>query len=448
MPVIHYPYGKTEPVELGEGRGDLRFSSVPIGLWDGAGVFLDQPVSYARIFAEQPWVAIAVMRLLTWSVRVPLKLYERTGETERRRVRPSEHPAAAVVAEPWERGFAAELISSLLGPMLVHGNSLMDIEQGALGRLRFGRVDWRQVLAIREDPNDPFSPIRGWEIHDPTGGKRTRSADDLMHIRWWSPLSNLGVSPLRQLRSTLTTESAALDWTMSNLANGARPDGVVEMDDQWLSDFKPEQRQQLLDQTRADLREAHSGPQRAGMLPVLPPGLTWKDSDRTTAVEAQLIEQRKVNREEVAAIYQVQPPMIGILDRATYSNIETARQMSYTDGLSPPLIMIEQAMSAHLLRHLLREPDLFYEFDLGHVLRGDRLKEIQAIREAIQTGVNTPNEGRAILNLPPSSAPGASRLWLNQNNLAPLDEDPPPRRDRRGSEDRRDRRPRTDEESE
>ena len=114
---------------------------------------------------------------------------------------------------------------------------------------------------------------------------------------------------------------------------------------------------------------------------------------------------------EVCAVYQMPPPMVGILDRATFSNIETQREMGYTDSLAPPLVAIEQKINAHLVRGLLAEPDVFVEFDFAGVLRGDRLKEVQALRAAIDGSLMTPNEGRSVLNMPRSEQPGMDSFY-------------------------------------
>lgn len=414
-----------EQVELGEGRGDLRSSSIPFADWDGGPWWEGRPVSYAKVFATQPWVAIAVMRLLTWCVRVPLKVYERTdSDGGRRRLTPSEHPLAAAVKSPWDRGCMADLVTGILGPLWVHGNSITDVQSGAGDKLQFEAIDWRTICPLRFDDTDPNGEIVGWRINHPSGGTDDRSATTVMHLRWWSPLGQLGISPLRQLGSTLTAETAAIEWTITNLANAARPSGLVKASDGWLGLDKTE-RQTLLNQARDDLRKAYGGPRNAGKLPVLPPGLEWTAVNHTTAVEAELIAQRTVNRNEVSSVYMVPPPMIGILDKATYANIQTQREMAYTDGLAPPLMLAEQTINAHVIEGLLREPNVFVEFDFSGILRGDRLREIQAIREAISTAALTPNEGRDILNMPRSDAAEADKLYLPKNNLRAID-DPVP----------------------
>ena len=109
----------------------------------------------------------------------------------------------------------------------------------------------------------------------------------------------------------------------------------------------------MMDQLREDVEELYAGPENAGKPALLPPGLDWKPIGHT-AVEAELIDQRQVAREEVAAVYQIPPPMMGILDNATYSNIETQREMAYTMALGPPLVLIEQSLTSMIARDLLR----------------------------------------------------------------------------------------------
>jgi phage portal protein BeeE len=54
-----------------------------------------------------------------------------------------------------------------------------------------------------------------------------------------------------------------------------------------------------------------------------------------SAVDGELIELRKLNREEACAVYDMPPPMVQILDRATFSNIDEQHQMLYVDTLGP-----------------------------------------------------------------------------------------------------------------
>lgn len=408
----------------GDPKDDLRYGSVVsdsfavpsvYGLHDWTLGVNTSPISYANLFNTQPWVAAAVMRMLTWSVRVPLKVYLRTSSDSRERLQPSDHPLAGAFVWPWERGSRAQLIMSLLGPLLVHGNATVQIVIEPDETIRFYPRDWRFMRPIYSSPSE----VSGWET-DEDGAVETLPADHVLHVAWWSPNGPLGVSPLYQLGVTLALEDAAQRYAKSNMRNMARPPSAVTVSSDFLG-FDKDVRDQVIANLRQQISDIYSGPENAGKPAILPSGLDWKQVGHT-AQEAELIEQRRVNREEIAAVYQIPPPMMGILDHATYSNVEVMRDMAYTDSLGPYLVLIEQAMNAQLIYGLLGEQDVYVEFDFAGVLRGDRLKEVQAIREAIGTGVLTPNEGRIRLNYPKSSDAGADALYLPTNNLTRIGE--------------------------
>lgn len=412
------------PVEIAPGRGDLNRSSSILGPEGIVPLELtmigNRPVSFTRLFQTQPWIAAAVMRMLTWSIRVPLKVYRRTGEDSRVRLRPEDHPLPASLARPWDRGYIGSLVQCLLGPILVHGNSLVEVEQGARDMIRFHPRDWRFSHPIYS-----FRDLAGFrvDIDDPATA-RSVGIDSLVHTAWWSPAGPIGTSPLQQLGVTLKVEDAAQRYQQSIFANGARPGSAITASDDFLG-LDPAERQQLMTQLRSDITALYAMPENAGKPALLPPGLDWK-AFGNSAQEAELIEQRRVARDEIVGVYLIPPPFLGILDKATFSNIEVQREMIYTDCVGPPLVLIEQVLNAVLVRELMGLDEYYLEFDFGAVLRGDRLKEIEAIREAIATAVMTPNEGRSKTNMPRSDDPAMDSFYLPFNNLQPVGHRPVP----------------------
>jgi HK97 family phage portal protein len=141
------------------------------------------------------------------------------------------------------------------------------------------------------------------------------------------------------------------------------------------SKLKREEREEL----RQEIHDTHGGVDQAFRLMLLSGGMDFKGMSQT-AVEAELIEQRKLDREEVAAVYDIPPPLIGILDHATYSNVAEMHRMLYVTVLGPPLVMLEETIKAELIDPEPAWEGHFVEFDLSEVLKGDTLKEIQALR--------------------------------------------------------------------
>jgi HK97 family phage portal protein len=412
------------PLQLGPGRGDLRASSGFIPTFPTALGVINRTVSFARLFQSQPWVAAAVMRMLTWSVRVPLRTYQRTGAGEddavRKRLRPGDNPIVDAIHNPWPGGNQAQLIMNLLGPMLVHGNSVTEVDDGNVtGKIQFTPKDWRfsQPLMPWRDSLEGFK----FDVDVPTLTHEV-SIDKVLHLAWWSPIGPLGTSPLMQLGTTLTIEDAAQRWQIAMMRQGGRPPSAVMANESFLGINAPE-RKEIMKNLRVDMDELYGGPENAGRPALLPPGLEWKSVGQTT-VESALIDQRKITREEIAGVYLIPPPLLGILDRATFSNIATQRDMTYTDCLGPWMILLEQAINGQIIRDLLQEDQIFVEFDFGAVLRGDRLAEIDAIRDGIASALFTPNEGRGILNMPQSDIEGMDNFFLpTVNNLAAIDQE-------------------------
>lgn len=395
------PLDAVERIDVGNGGVELVGGRIP---------------SYARLVSEQPWAWIAITRLLTWATRVPLKLYRRGDDSHsRQRVRPGQHRLADSLHTPWPGAGTRDLVLALLAPHLVHGNAVMPIEDGPRSIRWDPTCDVRQMRAV----TDVRGAIRGWERTIRGDVQDVEPWDAYLHIKTWSPLSTaVGMPALHALQTTFTIEDAARRWQIASLRNSGRPPSAVKASAEWLGIAEPE-RSALLDKLRSQISEIYTGPENAGRPALLPPGLEWENIGHT-AVEAELIDQRACTREEIAAAFFVPPPMIGILADATLNNMEVLRQVAYGDGLGPPLVAIESGLNALLITHLLREPDLYVEFDFAGVLRGDRLKEIQALREGVAGGLLTPNEGRDVLNLPRVAADDANRLHLPTNNLTPL----------------------------
>lgn len=412
---VLWPWGPTQTTPAGYNTG-LAASSVPLAQWPTSpgGTINGRVVSYRQLYARQPWVFVVVNKISRQIARLPLKTYEIDSQGQRRRVRSGPlHDLITAPTGPRGRAAAIDLKMWLLQPALIHGNSLLrKVRAAGPGSppTRLESVAWESVEITDS----------GWSVTDPRTARRSMlDWGEALHIAWASETGGVGSSPLQALGTTLRIEDSAQQHQEGVLRNGARIPGVFELGTDFLG-IPREDRQQALSDFRADVTRLHAGASNAGRPPILPVGVKYSPT-AFSAVEAELVEQRRITREEVAAVYEIPPPLIGILDHATYSNVSEMHRMLFTTVLGPWITLIEETMMAQLVRNEPAFEGQFIEFDLAEVLRGDLLQELQALNLAVRGGFMTINEARAVRNLAAIPDPACDQPLIPANNSIPVD---------------------------
>jgi HK97 family phage portal protein len=395
----------------------LKRPSVPLAMFgrDGVSIGPDGVIaSFIGLYDSQPWVAAAVNKINRHVMALPLRLYrEVTDDGEFEPVH--QHPIMDLILHPWERCGSVQLKQKLSFPTLVHGNAVLgkirDEPNGPPTQLV--PLDWRFLIPWSLDDGE----ILFWESTQPDRAQFW-GANEVVHVAFEAGNGDLGVSPLKQLGTTLRIDSNAQTYQASSMEKGVRPSGALMTE----QDLTPAQRGELRDEIRTT--QAGADPLQSFFL--LSGGMKWQPFSHTM-VEAQLIEQRKLNREEVAAVYDMPPPLIGILDHATYSNIGEMYDRFYQTTLKPHLTLIADTLTAQLIKPEPAWADerLFFEFDLSDVLRADTPEEITALAAGIGAGLYSPNEGRNRLRQRKSTQKGADLLYMPSNNLTPMGQAPP-----------------------
>lgn len=383
--------------------------------------------SYARIYRSQVWVRRAVDKFV-WSFgQLPLKAYRFTagedGEPQRQRIRPGARPPgqlARLLAKPQPGKPGVYLRQFMAGSLMTYANYLgvpmnprtpVSERSGALPKELWSVPWWRvEVVPGKREPID-FFVITGDD-----GQKFPFRPEEVVHIPFWSPDSELGTAPMESLRQTLAIEDATYRETRASFENGARPAGAFVIADQ--RSLPPERAEEI----RRELNEVYGGVDNAYKVAVLNGNLDWKPMAFSHR-ESELIPLRKLNREEVAAAFQIDPTQLGILDRATFSNIQESHRAWYMDSVNPLAVLQEEWLEAQLLQRHPEWEDLDLEYDLSEVLKGDLTARAQAYQQFIQVGF-TPDEIRGFENRPPLGTPMARQGYV-QTALMPLADAPP-----------------------
>jgi HK97 family phage portal protein len=210
---------------------------------------------------------------------------------------------------------------------------------------------------------------------------------------------------------TLAIEDAAQRLGVAAFKHGGNRPGVLSTDQQ----LSKEDQQRL----STEYNSRHGGVDNAYKTPVLFGGLKWMGTGGTLA-DSAVVEHRKLTREEVAAVYDIPPVLLGILDRATFSNVEELHLAFYQDTLGPWTTLIEETLYEQLIAPVpeFASDERMVEFDMAEVLKGAIAQRYEALNKAMGGPWMKVNEGRRAENLPQSDQPEADliRFPLNMSS--------------------------------
>lgn len=367
------------------------------------------PSAYAGIYRQQLWVYVVVNKLAKATARLPFPVYQRG---EKGRVRVDDHPMATLLRNPNPdmTGYDLWLWTSST-------------------RDTFGDTFWLKYRrpTPRADGNKfdlyPLHPAymswdeksKRWNFDNGTLVLKDIKDTDVVPFKSFNPDSTTrGLSPLEPLRATLENEWSARSATSSFWTRGARP-GMALRHPKQLSAVAQER-------LKAQMDAAAGGSSNTGSTVVLEEGMEITTL-QLTAEEAQYIETRKLNREEVCAAYDIPPPVVHILDHATFSNITEQMRSMYRDTMGNILPGYESTIDLHIRQAEFAGEDIYAEFLMDEVLRGDFETRQDALAKASHMTIA---EKRKIENLP--FIDGTDRIFLNaaeQPLTAPQNDDAP-----------------------
>lgn len=366
-------------------------------------------VSFEQIVESQPAVNAAVNKLLRQIATLPLRAFK--DDSQGKPIRAKGHAVEQLVTRPLPRRSGLNFKQWMARGPLVHGNSLL-----AKYRADGARRPPTHVLPLRWPYIGAYAaaggPVEHWTTTQ-LGDTRELPVEESLHFGWESGYGELGISPLSTLGVVVALEDAAQRFQQSMFRNGARPSGLVVL--------PPGAKDEDIEEVKTGIRSLHEGVDNFYRVALATGGADWKPLS-FDANEAQLIEQRRVNREEIAMVYDVPPPLLGDLEHGTYSNVTELHRMLYVTVLRPWLTFFEETLQAQLIDP---EPEweqegVFLRFDLSEVLRGDRTEQIAAVASAFTNGLLTLNQSLEELGMPTSTDEWADRHFIPSNNMQPL----------------------------
>ena len=165
--------------------------------------------------------------------------------------------------------------------------------------------------------------------------------------------------------------------------------GVLESPSQLNKDAK--------DKIKAEWASLYGGYNNAGSIAVLDAGFNYKPIT-IPLKDIEFIASRKMNKAEIATIFDVPLYMLNDLDNAKFNNVEQQNLRYLNDVLQPAITAIEEELNYKLFT--LAEGEKYYlKFNLNSMLRADSKTRAEYYKEMIGTGVMTINDACSLEDL-------------------------------------------------
>lgn len=357
--------------------------------------------TYARIWETQPNVRTVTGFFSRNIAQLGLHAFERVSDTDRRRITGTE--LTRVIKRPNPSTTRYRHIEGTVLDYCLYENALWLKVRGRAKKVGLVRVPWCMV-EVEGGLLPENYVITGFD-----GRKKDFAPSEVVHFGGYSPSNPLaGLSRMETLRRVLAEEAAATEHRTYYWRNAGQQQGFFVRPDptkgagKWAAD--------QVDDFTAKYAERYSGGKNAGKRPVLPPGMDFKPAS-FSAKDDGLVETRTLSMVICAAAYFVPPPLVGILDHATFSNVREQHKQLYQDTLGPTLTMLEEDIELQLLPEFEEGDDVYVEFNIAEKLQGSFEEQTQALRTAVGgKPIMTQNEARAKLNLPQSQSEGTDDL--------------------------------------
>ena len=236
----------------------------------------------------------------------------------------------------------------------------------------------------------------------------TLQPSDVLHIPGLGFDGLVGYSPIAMAKNAIGMAIACEEYGAKFFANGAAPGGVLEHP----GTIKDPQR------VRESWQSTFGGSGNANKIAVLEEGMKYTPIG-ISPEQAQFLETRKFQINEIARIFRVPPHMVGDLEKSSFSNIEQQSLEFVKYTLDPWVIRWEQSIQRSLLS-ADEKSRYFVKFNLEGLLRGDYQSRMNGYAIGRQNGWMSANDIRELENLDRIPEEDGGDLYLINGNMLPL----------------------------
>ena len=340
--------------------------------------------------AMQMTAVYACVRVLSEAVAgLPLHLYKYTDKGSKEKA--IDHPLYFLLHdEPNPEMCSFVFRETMMTHLLLWGNAYAQIIRNGKGevigiyplmpnRMTVDRDEHGQLFYQYQLSRDDAQTMKGSMVK--------LKPSEVLHIPGLGFDGLVGYSPIAMAKNAIGLSIATEEYGSKFFANGAAPGGVLEHPGTLKNPAR----------VRESWNQAFGGSANANKVAVLEEGMHFTPIS-IAPDQAQFLETRKFQLNEIARIFRVPPHMIGDLERATFSNIEHLSLEFVKYSLDPWLVRWEQSM-ARVLFNEDEKRDYFIKFNVDGLLRGDYQSRMSGYSVGIQNGFLSPNDVRELENM-------------------------------------------------
>lgn len=299
---------------------------------------------------------------------------------------------------------------TVMGHILTWGNHYSQISRDGVG-------DITDLWPLRPDRMEikrgTGSDLLVYEYRNTDGTTQRFTRDEIFHVPGLGFNGITGYSPIAMAREAIALGMAAQEFSSRFFSNDQSPGGVFRHPNK-LS-------QAAYDRLKESLKKRHGGLANKWNPAILEEGMEWQTVGINMR-DAQFLEIRKFQRNEICGIFRVPPHMVGDLERATFSNIEQQSIDFVVNTIRPWLVRLEQAIWFQLLTEK-EQKKYFAEHLIDGLLRGDIQSRYAAYAVGRNWGWLSANDVRALENMNPIDDGGDIYLVpMNMSDMARLEE--------------------------
>lgn len=360
--------------------------------------------------AMQMTAVYSCVRILSEAVAsLPLHVYRNTDTgTEKA----TDHPLYTILHdEPNPEMTSFVFRETLMTHLLLWGNAYAQIIRNGKGEVIALYPLMPDRMSVDRDENGQLYYEYLVSSDDAPVNKKSivrLSPSDVLHIPGLGFDGLVGYSPIAMAKNAIGLAIATEEYGSKFFANGAAPSGVLEHP----GTIKDPNR------IRESWQQTFGGSQNSGKIAVLEEGMKYTPIS-ISPEQAQFLETRKFQINEIARIFRVPPHMVGDLEKSSFSNIEQQSLEFVKYTLDPWVSRWEQSIVRTLLTP--EEKKKYYvKFNVDGLLRGDYQSRMNGYAIGRQNGWMSANDIRELENLDRIPAEEGGDLYLINGNMLPL----------------------------